>query len=284
MIVGRFAPSPSGPLHMGSLLTALASYLDVKSRGGEWYVRFDDIDPPRQDPLAIEHILRALAAHGFEGDRPVDYQSEHDSRYKDALQALTADCFYCTCSRRSLAGTKVYPGTCRSHQTPRADAAIRLRSRDRSISFNDQLHGPYECHLARDHGDCIIKRRDGLWAYHLATAVDDGMDVTHVMRGEDLIDSTPVHIDIMERLGLTVPQYAHLPVLCFADGSKLSKQSHAPAIDNQQAAANLREALRLLGQQPPEQDLTAAGWLDWGRTHWQLDSVPRQLSPFTENP
>ncbi len=269
---------------MGSLLTALASYLDVKSSGGEWYVRFDDIDPPRQDPNAIEQILHALTAHGFEGDRPVDYQSAHDKRYEKALEALAADSFYCTCSRRSLKGSKIYPGTCHEHRTPRADAAIRLRSRDRLLTFTDELRGPHECHLAHDHGDCIIKRRDGLWAYHLATAVDDGMDVTHVMRGADLFDSTPVHIDIMERLELPVPRYAHLPVLCFADGSKLSKQSHAPAIDNRRAAANLQTALRLLGQNPPRQDLNAAGWLAWGRQHWRLDKVPSKLPPFTENP
>ncbi len=269
---------------MGSLLTALASYLDVKSSGGEWYVRFDDIDPPRQDPNAIEHILKALTVHGFEGDRPVDFQSAHDERYNDALQALAADCFYCTCSRRSLAGERIYPGHCRVHQAPRADAAIRLRSRNRTLRFTDQLRGQYECNLARDHGDCIIKRRDGLWAYHLATAVDDGMDVTHVLRGKDLFDSTPVHIDIMERLGLSPPRYAHLPVLCFPDGSKLSKQSHAPALDNRHAAANLREALHILGQQPPEMDLNAAGWLSWGRHHWRLDKVPDELAPFTKNP
>ncbi len=285
MIVGRFAPSPTGPLHMGSLVTALASYLDIKQRGGEWFVRFDDIDPPRQDPDAIEHILTALHAHGLASDRAVDYQSNHSQRYEAALTKLQSQCFHCSCSRRSLAGIRVYPGICRNETEPRPDTALRLRMPDREVGVDDGILGLTTFNLAEAFGDTIIRRRDGLWAYHLATAVDDGNDVTHVMRGQDLFETTPIHVYLMELLNLPVPVYSHLPLLRFDDGSKLSKQTHAPAVDNTCAANNLRHVLTLLGQNPPaEPDWSVGQWLSWGTTAWQVEKVPPTLANFTKKP
>ncbi len=270
---------------MGSLVTAVASFLDIKQRGGEWFVRFDDIDPPRQDPEAIEHILTALGAHGLVGDRPVDYQSAHSPRYEDALRKLEDRCFYCSCSRRSLAGASVYPGTCRKETRPRPDTALRLRLPALDVSVDDGLLGLRTFNLAEAFGDTIIRRRDGLWAYHLATAVDDGNDVTHVMRGQDLFETTPIHVYLMQLLDLQVPSYSHLPLLRFDDGSKLSKQTHAPAVDNARATKNLRDVLSLLGQNPPaEPAWSVRQWLSWGTANWQIEKVPQTLASFTRKP
>ena len=186
MPIGRFAPSPTGPLHMGSLMTALASYLDIKRRGGEWYVRIDDIDPPRLDRGAERRILASLNAHGLLSDRAVDHQSTHESRYAAALHQLQHDLFYCTCSRKQLQGTTCYPGTCRSRRQPVEDAAVRLLISQASTTFDDAILGTHTVDLVRATGDFIVKRRDGLWSYNFATAVDDGHDVTHVLRGQDL--------------------------------------------------------------------------------------------------
>jgi glutamyl-Q tRNA(Asp) synthetase len=278
---GRFAPSPTGPLHLGSLLSAIASYLDIKQRGGNWFVRMDDLDPPRQDPAASEQIITALHAHGLLGDTDIDYQSHHQQRYEKAFQALRDGLFYCNCSRRSLANTPLYPGKCRQRTEVQPDCAIRLRASNRVIAFDDGLMGHFSCQMARDYGDFIVKRRDGLWAYNFATAVDDGIDTTHVLRGQDLLHVTAQQIYVMQLLELAAPEYTHLPVLCFADGTKLSKQTHAPALDNAKAAANLRSALSYLGQEPPvAPNWTVSHWLNWGLSNWHLQKVPRQLEAF----
>ena len=290
MRVGRFAPSPTGPLHMGSLLTALASFLHIHARTqrrpeaapGQWFVRIDDLDPPREDPGAVEAILGALAAHGLLGDRPVDFASRHQGRYQAAFNQLSPDHFYCRCSRRQLAGTSVYPGTCRDRSEPVADSAVRVRIESGNLDITDEVLGHHTFSMAQDCGDLIIRRRDGLWAYNFATAVDDGHDVTEVVRGQDLWSTTPHQVYLMHRLGLHVPRYMHIPVLCFEDGAKLSKQSHAPAIDPAKASQNLRDALQLLGQRPPTASTAwpVSSWLEWATSNWYPEQIPERLAAF----
>ena len=283
MLTGRFAPSPTGPLHMGSLITAVASYLDIKSQGGRWYVRIDNLDPPREDPSATTAILAGLQAHGLQGDLPIDYQSDHSRRYEQALEQLAGHLFYCTCSRRTLAGLRIYPGTCRNSIKPIEDAAIRVRTSTTSINYTDAMLGEQQANLAEDYGDFVVKRRDGLWAYNFATAIDDGHDCTHVVRGQDLLHVTPQQIYVMQMLDLPVPAYMHIPLLCFKDGAKLSKQSHAPPLDNEMAGDNLRSALDFLGMHPPIADWSPAAWLNWALDRWPDHQLPPQLAPFVFN-
>jgi glutamyl-Q tRNA(Asp) synthetase len=265
---------------MGSLIAALASYLDIKQKGGAWYVRIDDLDPPRQDSEASAQILQSLHAHGLHGDQAVDYQSTHTDRYRHALSEISGNVFYCGCSRKSVAAHKVYPGTCRTQTSALPDTAMRLMVGSAQITFDDAKQGPQRCDLASERGDFIVKRRDGLWAYNFATAVDDGLDVSHVLRGQDLFHVTPQQIVVMQMLGLQPPHYTHIPVLTFVDGAKLSKQAHAPALNDIDAPANLQKALFYLGFEPPrENQWSVAQWLCWGLEQWQLERVPAQL-PF----
>ena len=191
MTAGRFAPSPTGPLHLGSLLAATASFLDARARKGLWFLRIDDLDVHRNQPGAEAEILHALEAHELTWDGPVQRQSQHMPAYERALEQLAEQSFYCNCSRRLLAGKPRYPGTCRQHRQPRPDCAVRLQVSDRPISFTDGVMGLQTERLTETVGDFIIRRRDGLIAYQLATAVDDGdADVSHVVRGRDLLDNT----------------------------------------------------------------------------------------------
>ncbi|NOX51733.1 MAG: tRNA glutamyl-Q(34) synthetase GluQRS [Gammaproteobacteria bacterium] len=282
-LAGRFAPSPTGPLHMGSLVTALASYLDIKQRGGQWLVRVDDIDPPRQDSDASRKILRSLQAHGLQWDQSIIYQNNHANQYKQALTTLEPHLFYCRCTRKSLKEVKLYPGTCREFTTARSDSATRCKVEDATILFEDEVLGVQKINLVKEVGDFIVHRRDNLWAYHLATAVDDGQpNITHVLRGQDLLDTTSPQTYLMNLLDLSPPTYAHLPVLCFADGTKLSKQTHAPALEDAQASQNLSAALHYLGMQPGEhKQWNPAHWIAWGLQHWCLSKVPGKLSVFS---
>lgn len=266
---------------MGSLLTALASFADIRQRRGEWFVRIDDLDVHRSDAQAPAQILQTLQAHGLHSDRPVARQSDHTERYRNAFAALTREIFYCNCSRRQLAGQSVYPGTCRRHRKPRPDSAARLHVTATRLAVHDAVLGNHTFNPVDDFGDFIVKRRDGPWSYHLVTAVDDGLDVTHVLRGQDLWQVTPQQVYLMDLLNLSTPNYAHIPVLCFADGDKLSKQTHAPAIDNNKAGANLRYALKLLGQAPPAEDQwPASKWIEWAINNWQLERIPVVLPPY----
>jgi glutamyl-Q tRNA(Asp) synthetase len=284
-VLGRFAPSPTGPLHMGSLVTALASYLDVKQRDGQWHVRVDDLDPPREQPGAKAQILASLDAHGLKSDGPIDWQSQHQEAYRSAIESLQTASFYCVCSRRSLAAYPVYPGTCRGRNEPCEDTATRLRVEGDEISFVDRVLGPQSCDIEAEFGDFIIQRRDGLVAYNLATAVDDGSSaVTTVLRGQDVLHVTGPQIYLMNRLKFTPPEYAHIPVLTYDDGTKLSKQTGAPAIDDAIAASNLRSALYYLGFAPPPDDNTVAEWIAWGLERWSLDRVPRALPTYGAEP
>ena len=281
--IGRFAPSPTGPLHLGSLFTALASFLDARAHHGRWLVRMEDLDPPREMAGAADNILRTLDHYGLHWDGDVWFQSSRHSIYEDTVQQLLkmGAAFYCTCSRRDLQllSADSYPGTCRGHHSPPLEpAAIRVQVNDHPVRFNDALQGLCEFNLHREGGDFIIKRKDGLYAYHLAVVVDDAaQDITHIVRGVDLLDSTPRHIFLQRLLQLPALQYAHLPVLVNEQGQKLSKQTFAAPVPLDNPAPWLFECLCALGQQPPP-DLRQAGRdevLAWGVQHWSLAQVPR---------
>lgn len=243
--IGRFAPSPTGPLHFGSLVAALASYLDARCHeGGRWLVRIEDVDEPRTVPGAADSILRCLEAYGMEWDGPVVYQSRRKDLYRAALAALGSHAFPCGCSR--VPG--IYPGTCRNGLPPgKAARAWRLRVDDAVISFVDRVRGPQTDVLAETTGDFVLLRADGYFAYQLAVVVDDAdQGVTDVVRGEDLLDSTGRQILLQRLLGYPTPRYAHIPVVRDASGEKLSKQTLAPPVDERGDEATLREALAFL--------------------------------------
>ncbi|WP_265946791.1 tRNA glutamyl-Q(34) synthetase GluQRS [Dechloromonas sp. A34] len=290
---GRFAPSPSGPLHFGSLVAAVGSYLDARSQGGEWLVRMEDVDTPRNVPGAAEDILATLEAFGFEWDGPVLWQSRRHAAYGEALARLQAAglAYGCACSRKEIAdsasrpaidGGLAYPGTCR-HGLPvgRSVRAWRLRVGDDETAFTDRLQGRLVQQLERDVGDFVLLRADGLFAYQLAVTVDDEFQgITDIVRGADLLASTPRQIWLQRCLGFAEPRYAHLPVASNAAGEKLSKQTLAPALDPTQAAAELVRALRFLGQPAPDalaQALVAEVWA-WAREHWRFAAIPRRAS------
>lgn len=282
--VGRFAPSPTGPLHLGSLLAALASYLDARAHGGQWLVRIDDIDPPRAQSGATEAILNALAAHELRWDGQVVMQSEHRSKYDAALESLyqTHQAFACSCSRTTLRSTaKVYPGTCRKKGLCRdGDVSLRLRVDETAVvHFDDLKHGRQIFDRPRLGGDFVIRRRDRHIAYQLACAVDDGgLGISDVVRGADLLESTGRQIHVMHCLNLAPPRYLHIPVLTDAQGAKLSKQNLAPPLDCTQAHANLIRSLAYLGQPiPPDNKHKDCGRiLAWACAHWSRERIPHE--------
>jgi len=255
MYVGRFAPSPTGPLHMGSLIAALASWLDARAAGGRWLLRIEDLDRPRCAPGAVEAILGTLQRLGLYWDGEIVHQSSRQSFYQRALERLRPDTYWCSCSRREIAdsslglatdGAPIYPGTCR-HGTKGDRRALRLRTNAETIIFEDRVQGRQEQVLERAVGDFVLYRADGLFAYQLAVVVDDAdQGVTDVVRGADLLDSTPRQIYLQRLLGLPTPRYLHVPVAVDAGGEKLSKQTGAQAVDA--SMATLRNALRFLGQ------------------------------------
>lgn len=280
--VGRFAPSPTGPLHQGSLVAAVASFCDARAAGGRWLLRMEDIDPPREMPGAADLILRQLEGYGLEWDGAVLWQHDRLDAYAAAIDQLQAqgDVFWCRCSRSELARQTcaVYPGTCRAHTAPRDDAAVRLRVPAGVVAFEDRVFGPQQEDVAATVGDFVIRRRDGLFAYQLAVVVDDAWQgVTDVVRGADLLDNTARQIVLQRALGLPALRYLHLPLVRHADGSKLSKQTFAEALPLPAAPARLWQALHCLGQQPPAglRDAPPARQLDWAVAHWQPSAIPR---------
>ncbi|CAD5378811.1 glutamyl-Q tRNA(Asp) synthetase [Pseudomonas sp. OF001] len=278
---GRFAPTPSGYLHFGSLVAALASWLDARAAGGRWLLRMEDLDPPREVPGAQDAILRTLETYGFEWDGPVERQSDRHGAYAAAVADLLDRglAYPCSCSRKQLEGHAIYPGTCRDAARPLADAAIRLRVPDAEYRFVDRVQGAYAQNLAREVGDFIIRRRDGLYAYQLAVVLDDAWQgVTDIVRGADLLDSTPRQLYLQELLGLPQPRYLHIPLLLQPDGHKLGKSYRSPPLPADQAPALLARALRALGQQPPAglEQGSAAEVLAWGVRHWQPAAIPRR--------
>ena len=279
--VGRFAPTPSGFLHFGSLVAALASYLDARAVGGRWLLRMEDLDKPREVPGAQDAILQALEAYGFEWEQPMVRQSDRLAAYDAVIEQLLERqlAYACTCSRKQLQGFPgPYPGFCREAGRDRQDAAIRLRVPARDYGFIDRVQGEYRQQLARDVGDFVIRRRDGVVAYQLAVVLDDAWQgITDVVRGADLLDSTPRQLYLQELLGLPKPRYLHLPLIIQPDGHKLGKSYRSPPLQPQQASPELLRALRALGQQPPAEldGAPPAQILDWATAHWDADRIPR---------
>jgi glutamyl-Q tRNA(Asp) synthetase len=291
VVRGRFAPSPTGPLHFGSLIAALGSFLEARCRGGEWRVRIEDVDGPRTVPGAADAILRVLAGYGLGWDGSVLYQSQRIATYQATLDRLLnlGLAYPCSCTRRELAtcprardGSPIYPGHCRSGiRHPDRPQAIRLRVDDAPLAFHDALQGDYRQCLTREVGDFVIRRADSCFAYQLAVVVDDAAQgITQIVRGSDLLDSTPRQIYLQQLLDLPTPEYAHLPIAVDGRGDKLSKQTGAKPLAAHDPGSAVWAALRFLGQQPllelahaPVADIIA-----WALAHWRLSSVPKILN------
>ena len=272
---GRFAPTPNGPLHLGSVIAALASHLSARRRGGEWHVRIDDVDVARAVPGAADAILRELERLALPWDGPVVRQRNNTERYRDALARLERDgwTFRCACTRRE-AGPGPYPGTCRN-AAPRRARSIRMKA-DTSIAFHDGVQGAVTVDLREETGDFIVYRADRVPAYHLSAAVDDGgLGVTEIVRGSDLLTSTGPQVHVQRALGLAEPACAHVPVATDASGAKLAKSSAAPPSAARPAAEVLRLALAFLGHCPPAGIDEPAGLVDWGVRNFDLARVPR---------
>ncbi|TAJ78635.1 MAG: tRNA glutamyl-Q(34) synthetase GluQRS [Gallionellaceae bacterium] len=309
---GRFAPSPTGPLHFGSLVAAVGSYLDAKHHHGTWLVRIEDLDTPRCVPGAAEDILRTLTMFGLHSDEPILHQSQRTAAYEEALQRLK-DCgavYPCCCTRKEIADSAmngierpVYPGTCRNGipagregrawrvftdyphpqslpRWEREDKPFSLRwtggDGGKAVAFNDALQGHISQHLETEIGDFVVKRADGLFAYQLAAVVDDAYQgITHVVRGADLLTSTARQIYLQRLLGMNTPAYMHLPVAVNAAGEKLSKQTLAAPVDTAQPVATLLRVLDFLQQQPPAElgdDNLGVVW-DWAIRNWDASKL-----------
>lgn len=275
--IGRFAPSPTGDLHFGSLIAAVASYLEARTRNGAWLVRIEDIDPPREVAGSAGRILADLEWLGMTPDGEVLYQSTRRDAYAGALEGLLRRgmAYWCGCSRSDLPPGGVYPGTCREGlPRGRKPRAIRLRVPERPVSFVDRIQGRIACDLPRTCGDFVIRRADGLPAYQLAVVVDDAFqNVNEIVRGGDLLDSTPRQVHLQRSLDLPTPSYAHVPVALQADGTKLSKRLSSDPVRLRDSAEAVREALRFLGHEPPAGDLGQV-WA-WALENWSLQHVPR---------
>ena len=289
--VGRFAPSPTGPLHFGSLIAALGSYLEARHHGGQWLLRIEDVDAPRTVPGATDTILRQLDAYGLNRDGDILYQSQRTDIYREALNRLIADgkAFACACTRRELAdsalapdGSRRYPGTCRSGLPPGQSArAWRLRTTEGVVAWHDAIQGDQAENVAQAVGDFVLLRADGQFAYQLAVVVDDACQgVTHVVRGADLLGSTARQIALHAALALPPPHYAHLPVAANPAGEKLSKQTLARAIDPASPVQTLHDALVFLGQAPPRalRDADLQTLWAWSLANWSLARVPAVIS------
>lgn len=285
---GRFAPTPSGPLHFGSMIAAIGSFCDARAHDGTWHVRIDDIDTPRVVSGVAEEILRTLEAFALEWDgRPV-YESSNIDAYHSALHLLRAcaPVFACACSRREISDNArsgpegpVYPGTCRNGPRPGGKVrSLRLRVDDgTTIDFTDALRGRISQDLASEVGDFVVYRSDGIFSYHLACVVGDAhQNITHVVRGADLVESTPRQIHLQRLLGLPVPRYLHLPIATNDRGEKLSKQTRASPVDTSRPGQTIYSVLRFLGQQPPAE---LANWparkaMDWAVKAWRREQLP----------
>jgi glutamyl-Q tRNA(Asp) synthetase len=282
---GRFAPSPSGPLHFGSLVAAMASWCDARASKGDWLLRIEDVDQTRSRPGASDAILATLEAYGFEWDGPVVRQSERAALYAAALDDLIRRrmAFACACTRRELelaapgkSGERVYPGTCRQGvPAGREGRSWRVAVTDEIVSFRDRLQGMQEQQLARDVGDFVLKRADGLFAYQLAVVVDDGLQgTTHIVRGADLLSSTPRQIWLQRQLGYAMPSYLHHPIALDARGRKLSKQAAARAL-GPHPLPQLREAWTFLDQpEPPSAAQSVGEFWRWAHAAWNARQLP----------
>lgn len=271
--VGRFAPSPTGPLHFGSIVAATGSFLAARAAGGQWLVRIEDVDEARTAPGAASDMLHVLEKLGMAWDGEVVFQSARTRLYRDALDNLGNFTYPCSCSRREIEG--IYQGTCRNGARGEA-RATRVRVENERIAFLDGIQGEYAQNLEREVGDFVLLRADGYFAYQLAVVVDDEeQGVTHVVRGADLLDSTPRQIHLQRCLGFGTPAYAHLPVAANEQGEKLSKQTLASPVEP--AVPVLFRALGFLGQNPPDELLGAdiPSFWNWAIAHWDMEKVPK---------
>ncbi len=283
--IGRFAPSPTGPLHYGTMIAAIASFLQARAHQGQWLVRIEDVDTARCITGMDTKILKTLNAFGLHWDGEVIYQSRRTDVYEHALAQLKQKqlAYPCTCSRKQLAAetgnwSPVYPGTCRNSSDWHSDGyAVRLKVGDDIIRFADKVYGEQHQHLAEEVGDYIIKRRDALFAYQLAVVVDDAeQNITEVVRGADLLDSTTRQIYLQQCLGYATPDYLHLPLALDDSGNKLSKSSGATAIDNANPQTTIISILKFLGQTLPDDSLTFDELWQYAITHWQPETISLQ--------
>jgi glutamyl-Q tRNA(Asp) synthetase len=280
---GRFAPSPTGALHLGSLLTAVGSYLQARQQQGIWLLRIDDADHYRCRQGASASILTDLAALGFHWSEEIRYQSRVLSDYQQALNRLKEQqaVFACACSRKRLAGSRVYDGRCRLGLAAGEQArAYRLKTPDKTVCCTDKLYGSVVQNLAQMWGDFVLWRADGVFAYPLTVVVDDGIqNVTEVVRGADLLDEMPRQWYLQHLLGYPHPEYVHLPLVFDANGLKLSKQHGAPAIASAEGTRLLWRVLTLLGQSPPEslQHESLSRCWEWAIAHWCINKIPKKI-------
>jgi len=290
-VVGRFAPSPTGPLHFGTLLAALGSYLLAKCSGGSWLLRVEDLDPPRVIPGSADAMLSLLEQLGFEWDGEVIYQSQRSERYQQVLEQLRRQdqVFDCSCSRREILASAphpgeegpVYPGTCRNGvRGSRAERAVRLRVPDENISYRDGVLGEQNQNLEKEVGDFVLHRVDGLFAYQLAVVVDDiDAGITQVVRGADLLSSTPRQIYLYRCLDVVPPNYFHLPLAFGDNDKKLSKRNGDIGLVTMENGSNmLWRALEFLGQSPPEElfNSTPGELLRWGTENFHAEKIPTE--------
>ena len=279
--IGRFAPSPTGPLHFGSIVAALASFLDARNADGIWLLRIEDLDPPREIRTAPKEIMAQLAALGLIWDNDVLYQSSRQHAYREALKSLIKDnsVYPCTCTRKSV--PSIYPGTCRNKKFSaiKGEYAIRLRVAPGMVSFKDLALGHKKWRFENEIGDFIIKRKDGLFAYQIAVVIDDNFQrVNRVIRGIDLLDSTPRQMSLYKALNLKPPDYLHIPIVVDKSGNKLSKQGNAKPIDIGNPSLLLREALVMLGQDPQRDARNQKELLSRAIKAWSIDRIPAQKS------
>lgn len=279
---GRFAPSPSGLLHFGSLTAALASYLDAKSNNGLWLVRIEDIDPPREKAGASDDILKTLAAFGLHWDESVLFQSQQSSHYNEVLQHLLEKnlSYYCQCTRadiKKIGG--IYQGHCRHLSCKNINSATRVINSQKTNHYSDLIQGTVECNVELAQEDFTLVRKDGLFAYQLAVVVDDiYQNISHVIRGCDLLEPTARQLSFFKLLAKQPPLYGHIPLAITETGYKLSKQNKAPAIDIKNPQPALYAALQFLGQQPPDELLfmTTEEIITWAIQHWSLANIPKK--------
>jgi len=280
---GRFAPSPTGELHFGSLLAAISSYLEARKHNGDWIIRMEDLDQPRTVAGSADSILQTLDTFGFEWDGEVVFQSQRSALYEDYLQQLISEhlIYRCDCSRNKLKENKnfpVYDGFCRNKNNRISPPyALRCKTPDASLSFTDQIQGNYSVELNRQCGDFIVRRRDQLFAYQLAVICDDAEQaITDIVRGADLLAATPVQIYLQQQLQLAEPVYSHIPVAMHQQGRKLSKSHQDLAITSNTPAAIMTQALSFLGQSPPEElaQTDISEFWHWAFKHWDLSKIP----------
>lgn len=289
--IGRFAPSPTGRMHFGSLVTALASFLDAKFHSGLWLVRIEDLDPPREEKGATKAILTSLEHHGLVWDQDVVYQSQRATIYDDYLHTLRDKeaLFSCNCTRQRLSELNgSYDGYClRFPPQPQSPSALKFGTApDKCWQFDDLIQGKQQQHLSFPKDSFVLRRKDNYYAYQLAVVSDDiEQKITHIVRGNDLLSSTARQILLFDTFESTIPQFAHVPLVMANNKQKLSKQNKAPEIDNDKASFNLFSALEFLNQSPPSilKNESTEVILQWAINHWKMDDIPKHHGDIYRN-